>query len=152
MSNSMFNPALTHKVAVYKPGDRLKDYRGMDFVYVRAKADISRHAVCTFKIPSFLAEESDETTSARGDRVGVALETDIPKDEYGWICVYGYGRIKVRANCKANDALFTNGVGYVDDSRASDEHGIQEIVLNEAGPSTDGLANANWQHPWKIND
>ena len=132
----------------HTPGQRARDDKGFEFIFVRAQAHITTHHVAV------IYENADArlalaSNADKGDRLGISL-VDIPANHYGWLCIYGNGSINVAASCAANVVLYTTSVaGRIDDTATGQEQ-MHYIYLTTARGGTAGRAAATWTYPITI--
>ena len=142
----VFNPSKTYAtadVSEYRIGQRITNYDGEEFLFVKAAAAITVGMVVLIG-EAFNGRGATTGNAAKEDRIGVA-KTAIANGFYGWVCIYGSGDISVAASCGADVALNTTGTaGRADD--ASTEV-IDGIKLTTARSGTAGNAPGLWHYP-----
>ena len=127
------NPAAVSSSALYRLGDTFRDYRGYEYIYVKASAAIGLYDVAFVK-STYSAMPLTDTLAKSAGFIGAATVVAFAVDEYGWLLTRGQGTIKVKTACAANVPLFTTATaGSLDDATASTSMlQIQGIILTSA--------------------
>ena len=122
------------------------DDRGFEYIYVKATSAIDSNYIAVIN-GNADAVEVTAVLARKGERIGVALHTEIPANEYGWLCIYGVGGIRVSANCARDANLYTTATaGQIDDS-ASGQEGISRITTTQARGGSAGNTGGLWYYP-----
>jgi hypothetical protein len=125
----------------FSPGNRVSDYNGKQYVYVKASSAIAQYDVVTFD-ETFITTVAPVSTSndARGDLIGVA-PVAIASGSYGWVQIYGPCTMNVKASCVANVRLNTTATaGSPDDDGGSGSIQLEGIYLTATRTASDGSA------------
>ena len=150
MSDRLFDPARVHPddgTAPHTPGQELQDHRGWKFMFVKASAaSISAHHTCVIQNNGQTARHTTTANADVGRPCGIPFFA-IPRNHFGWLCIWGAGQINVAASCSADAHLYTTSTGgRLDDASASQSR-IQNIGLTSNRSGTAGLASAVWCYP-----
>ena len=146
MPAESFNPLhVDEDVPQYTPGTKLDDDDGFTWLYLRAGTSIDIYDAVRldsdYDVPTL---DTNNSSALGGTRVGVA-QTVIPLHQWGWVLVYGLGRVNAKANTDAYAQLHTSTTGgHVTDATAGKS--IREISLTADHGSGDGSApcQLNW--------
>ena len=147
MSESIFNPTLVTTGRTYKPGQRMRDVNGEEYIFVQADSAITANRVVVVT-EDYKAQNITGARADPGDLVGVA-KTAIPDESYGWVSIWGKGDVQAAATAAANSRLYTMGnpAGQVDDATSSQQHPLAGIVLTTTRGASAGTTAAVWSYP-----
>lgn len=125
----------------FAPGNRVQDYNGKVYVYVKASSAIAQYDVVQYDETYTTTVAPVSTSNAkRGNKIGVA-PVAIASGSYGWVQVYGPCTMNVKASCAANVRLDTTATaGSPDDDGASGSIQLEGIYLTAARTASDGSA------------
>lgn len=102
---------------------------------------------------AFTAVMASTTTSAPGTGAGMlagVARAAIAASGYGWLQIFGAGKVKVNASCAAYTQINTTATaGSLDDDASAGAEIIDGIVLDVADGGT-GVATAGWMNWPKV--
>ena len=146
MSERLLEPGKRTTAIENQLGQRLRDHRGFEYMYVKAAEAVGANDVVTIN-QVYAIHKLDTAALTKFRRIGVALDGAFAANQHGWVCIYGVGQIKVKASCAANAQLYTSATAGSMDDAATSHEGVKHIYLSTARGGTDGLAPAVWHYP-----
>lgn len=143
-SDTLTSTTLTQGKA-FSLGDTTTDNAGnmYRFVQCASNATISRYAVVQIN-GSNVAAPLTAALALNAGELGIATDTAISSNEYGWVCVSGRVQALVGGSCNPNVPIYTTDTaGAVDDATASaSQHhifGLRAAATNSGATASNVL-------------
>ena len=133
---------------MYTPGQFSFDAAGKGWVYVQAQAFVHIHRACRLDTPSFHVERIATTNDREGDRVCIA-ELTFDAGDWGWMQVYGFGRLDVQGPTVSHTAMRTtpaSNAGRLRDGTVSSGQIAGITLLETTSGSRTARAVFNWPY------
>ena len=123
----------------FRLGQRVKTLDGKEYIYAKNASSNAAWRMVTVNASTFAISGLTTALSANSEILGV-LPAAIASDEYGWVQIYGRGKLQVLGAAVKNIALFsTTTAGALDDATASN-YRIEGINLLSTNPSATATA------------
>ena len=122
----------------FKLGQRVQ-VQGKEYIYAKNASSNAAWRMVNVNASTFAITGLTTALSAASEIIGV-LPAAIASDEYGWVQIYGRGKLQVLGLAVKNIALFsTTTAGSLDDATASNFR-IEGINLLSTNPSSTATA------------
>ena len=124
----------------FRPGNLGTDVYSNVYRFVKASAAIDQYDVVAIESDSDAAASAASATAALNKPLGVA-QAAIASGDYGWVMIYGTGRVNAKASATAYTQLYNHATaGHVEDATSTNAKTILGIILPVARGGTDGNA------------